>query len=108
MAGWTVSSTSLKSGTEGSDGFIGLWTSYPDDSNYRLRIGSNFSIKKSGYMRCTSGKIGNWNINSNSIETEQASLGDGVQTTVKLTNTGITVVGYGSVSWARIIAVCTS
>lgn len=73
IGGWTLAPVtnstgtsiwgySLKSGTEGSDGFIGLWTAYPDSSNYRLRIGSKFSVTSDGALYASAGKIGDWQI----------------------------------------------
>ena len=57
IGGWTLTSTSLKAGSEGSSGFIGLWTSYPTDANYRLRIGSKFSVDKDGNLYCSGGNF---------------------------------------------------
>lgn len=73
IGGWTLKESSLTSGTEGSSGFIGLWTKYPTTDKYRLKIGSNFSVDKDGGLTATAGKVGAWEITGVSGEILQIS-----------------------------------
>lgn len=56
IGGWKLTSTSLTSGS--GQGFIGLYTSYPTNENYRLKIGTNIGIDSDGdIIFTTNGKI---------------------------------------------------
>ena len=67
IAGWTIGSTSLTAGTQGSSGFVGLYTSYPTDENYRLIIGTKFQVNRDGELFASGGKIGNFYIESGKL-----------------------------------------
>lgn len=105
IAGWSVGNTSLTSGTFGTRGFIGLYTSYPSNENYRLVIGSKFKVNRDGELTATGGKIGGWTIGDSSLSVE-SNFG-----TVTLNNLGITGPYYdengnqytGTISWIRIL-----
>ena len=103
IGGWNLTSTSLKSANynEGSTGFIGLWTSYPDDSNYRLRIGPYFSVKNTGHLRCTSGNIGAWSFSPENSGYLTITASD--NTLVFLGPDGITCNGL-TAPWWKIVS----
>jgi len=61
IGGWTLSPNlygyQLTSGTPDTSGFIGLYTAYDTDEDYRLRIGKNFSVNKDGDVNISGGTI---------------------------------------------------
>lgn len=105
IAGWNVGATSLTAGSFGTRGFIGLYTSYPTDENYRLVIGSKFKVNRDGELTATGGKIGGWTIGDSSLSVNT------IFGTVTLNNLGITGPYYdengnqytGTISWIRIL-----
>ena len=91
IAGWTIKENKLTAGTLGSDGFIGLYTSFKagdgntndetsaiiaghEDDSWRLIVGPNFGVNNKGELYATGanitgtinaqsgGKIGEWSI----------------------------------------------
>lgn len=69
IGGWNIGANSLTNGTPGGNNSICLYTSYPDNNNYRLLIGSAFKVNNNGKVWCTDivasgGIIGNWTISS--------------------------------------------
>ena len=63
IAGWTIGANSLTAGNSGSNNFIGLYSSYDTNENYRIVVGNKaFAVRRDGYFYANSGRIGDWHI----------------------------------------------
>ena len=63
IGGWTIGAKSLTSGSANSNNFIGLYSSYDGNENYRIVVGNKkFTVDREGYMTAKSGTIGDWTI----------------------------------------------
>ena len=63
IAGWTIETNSLTAGNSGSNNFIGLYSSYDTNENYRIVVGNKaFTVRRDGYFYANSGRIGDWHI----------------------------------------------
>lgn len=59
IGGWTIGAKSLTSGSVNSNNFIGLYSSYDGNENYRIVVGNKkFTVDREGYMIANSGVIG--------------------------------------------------
>lgn len=109
IAGWSVGSTSLTAGTFGTQGFIGLYTSYPTSENYRLVIGSKFKVDRDGAIKATGGSIGGWTISDSKLS------GSSAAGTVEITPLGVYgpyddngTTRFSDFSWFKILTAVNS
>lgn len=127
IAGWTVGSKKLTSGTLGStsDHFVGLYTSFnagdgnqdSDGSsnttdgkyatiagergkNWRIIVGNDFGVDREGAVYATSGRIGGWTITSSYL----------ANTNVRLSGSGVGLkrseADYSHCPWTYIYNTC--
>lgn len=62
IGGWTIDKYSMKS-NDNTYGGIEIWSAYPNDDNYRIKIGSVFGIYKDGSIKIQNTKIDDAGIN---------------------------------------------
>lgn len=93
IGGWTINENSLTSGTDGTDNFIGLYSSYDTKENYRIVVGNKkFTVTRDGTLNATGATIIGTIITKNiTVTGGSIKLGD-----AKITSTGIVVDGSGS------------
>lgn len=93
IGGWTINENSLTSGTSGESNFIGLYSSYPTNENYRIVVGDKkFTVTRDGTLNATGATINGTIITSNiKVTGGSIELGDAY-----MTSTGLVVSGTGS------------
>ena len=75
IGGWTIGAKSLTSGSANSNNFIGLYSSYDGNENYRIVVGNKkFTVDREGYMSAYSGTIGGWTIGYATIGSTSSPL----------------------------------
>lgn len=111
IGGWNLEPNTygyqLTSGTPGTSGFIGLYTAYNTDEDYRLRIGTKFSVDKDGVLNANGGTFNYCTIDSTctingTISANQITGGTIDASKITVTNLDATNITSGNLSANKI------